>query len=34
MLEAICALWPVGRLAVADRGIREGILISLVPAPG
>jgi exopolyphosphatase/guanosine-5'-triphosphate,3'-diphosphate pyrophosphatase len=34
MLEAICALWPVGRLVVADRGIREGILLSLVPAPG
>lgn len=30
ILEAICSLWPVGRLRVADRGIREGILISLV----
>ncbi|HXM85392.1 MAG TPA: Ppx/GppA family phosphatase, partial [Stellaceae bacterium] len=30
VLEAICQLWPVGRLAVADRGIREGILMSLV----
>ena len=29
ILEAICALWPVGRLRVADRGIREGILIGL-----
>lgn len=26
ILEAICARWPVGRLRVADRGIREGIL--------
>jgi exopolyphosphatase/guanosine-5'-triphosphate,3'-diphosphate pyrophosphatase len=34
MLEAICALWPVGRLAVADRGIREGILMSLVGEAG
>lgn len=30
ILEAICALWPVGRLRVADRGIREGILFGLV----
>jgi exopolyphosphatase/guanosine-5'-triphosphate,3'-diphosphate pyrophosphatase len=34
ILEAICALWPVGELAVADRGIREGILMSLVAANG
>ena len=34
ILEAICALWPVGRLAVADRGIREGILMGLVAANG
>jgi len=26
ILEAICARWPAGRLRVADRGIREGIL--------
>ena len=32
ILEAICSLWPIGRLAVADRGIREGILMSLVGA--
>ena len=30
ILEAICALWPVGRLSVADRGIREGILFGLI----
>jgi len=30
ILEAICLLWPVGRLRVADRGIREGILLGLV----
>jgi exopolyphosphatase/guanosine-5'-triphosphate,3'-diphosphate pyrophosphatase len=29
ILEAICAAWPVGRLRVADRGVREGILIGL-----
>ena len=30
VLEAICQLWPVGRLRVADRGIREGILLGLI----
>ncbi len=30
ILEAICLLWPVGQLRVADRGIREGILLGLV----
>jgi exopolyphosphatase/guanosine-5'-triphosphate,3'-diphosphate pyrophosphatase len=30
ILEAICATWPVGRLRVADRGVREGILIGLI----
>jgi exopolyphosphatase/guanosine-5'-triphosphate,3'-diphosphate pyrophosphatase len=30
ILEAICWLWPVGRLRVADRGIREGILLGLM----
>lgn len=32
ILEAICATWPVGRLRVADRGVREGILIGLIRA--
>ena len=30
ILDAICATWPVGRLRVADRGIREGILFELM----
>jgi exopolyphosphatase/guanosine-5'-triphosphate,3'-diphosphate pyrophosphatase len=30
ILEAICDLWPVGRLRVADRGVREGILDGLM----
>lgn len=37
ILEAICRRWPVGRLRVADRGIREGILVGLMgsrAAPG
>jgi exopolyphosphatase/guanosine-5'-triphosphate,3'-diphosphate pyrophosphatase len=32
ILEAICGLWPVGRLRVADRGVREGILAGLIHA--
>lgn len=30
ILDAICRLWPVGRLRVADRGLREGILLGLM----
>ena len=26
VLEAVCNIWPAGRLRVADRGVREGIL--------
>jgi exopolyphosphatase/guanosine-5'-triphosphate,3'-diphosphate pyrophosphatase len=32
ILDAIARLWPVGRLRVADRGLREGILIGLMRA--
>ena len=34
ILEAICRTWPVGRLRVADRGLREGILVSLMRRAG
>jgi exopolyphosphatase/guanosine-5'-triphosphate,3'-diphosphate pyrophosphatase len=34
ILEAILDLWPAERLGVADRGIREGILRSLMAAGG
>ena len=34
ILEAILDLWPAHRLGVADRGIREGILRSLIAANG
>ncbi len=30
ILEAICGLWPTGRLCVADRGLREGMLLALM----
>jgi exopolyphosphatase/guanosine-5'-triphosphate,3'-diphosphate pyrophosphatase len=34
ILDAICSTWPVGRLRVADRGIREGILFDLMHGGG
>jgi exopolyphosphatase / guanosine-5'-triphosphate,3'-diphosphate pyrophosphatase len=34
ILEAICEKWPVGRLRVADRGVREGILLGLLSQLG
>jgi exopolyphosphatase/guanosine-5'-triphosphate,3'-diphosphate pyrophosphatase len=34
ILEAILDLWPARRLGVADRGIREGILRSLIASHG
>jgi exopolyphosphatase / guanosine-5'-triphosphate,3'-diphosphate pyrophosphatase len=30
ILDAICETWPVGKLRVADRGVREGILFDLI----
>ncbi|WP_348771538.1 Ppx/GppA phosphatase family protein [Azospirillum sp. SYSU D00513] len=30
VLEAICDCWPVERLRIADRGLREGILVELI----
>ena len=30
VLQAICDAWPVGKLRVADRGLREGILHGLM----
>ena len=30
ILDAICRRWPVGRLRVGDRGVREGILFGLL----
>ena len=30
ILEAICRSWKVGKLRVADRGVREGILFGLI----
>ncbi len=30
ILEAVCRQWPVGRVVVADRGLREGVLVDLM----
>lgn len=30
ILDAVRGLWPVGRLSVADRGLREGVLMGLI----
>lgn len=32
ILEAICRIWPFGRLRVADRGVREGVLLGMMRA--
>ena len=32
ILEAICRIWPLGRLRVADRGVREGLLLNMMRA--
>ena len=29
ILNAICRLWPVGRVSVADRGVREGLILAM-----
>lgn len=34
ILEAICRMWPVGSIRVADRGVREGILFNLIAGDG
>ncbi len=34
LLGIICRRWPVGRLRVADRGLREGMLLELMAADG
>lgn len=30
ILEGICRVWPVGKLRVADRGLREGLLMEMI----
>ena len=30
IIEALCSFWPVAEITVADRGIREGILLDLM----
>jgi exopolyphosphatase/guanosine-5'-triphosphate,3'-diphosphate pyrophosphatase len=30
IFEAISSLWPAGDITIADRGVREGIILSLL----
>ena len=32
IIEAICSFWPISEITVADRGIREGILLDMMHA--
>jgi exopolyphosphatase/guanosine-5'-triphosphate,3'-diphosphate pyrophosphatase len=32
ILEALCGRWPANRLRIADRGIREGLLMAMIAA--
>jgi exopolyphosphatase/guanosine-5'-triphosphate,3'-diphosphate pyrophosphatase len=34
ILQAVQELWPCARVRVADRGLREGILMSLITGGG
>ncbi|MBI3443823.1 MAG: Ppx/GppA family phosphatase [Magnetospirillum sp.] len=34
ILEAVCRLWPLGKLRVADRGVREGVLLAMMREDG
>ncbi|MBT6096377.1 MAG: Ppx/GppA family phosphatase [Rhodospirillaceae bacterium] len=34
LLRGICRRWPIGKLGIADRGIREGLLAEMMQAPG
>ncbi len=33
ILNAICRLWPVGWVSVADRGVREGLILEMAESP-
>ena len=30
ILQGICEMWPIGEITIADRGLREGILLDLI----
>jgi len=34
IFEAISTLWPTGEITIADRGVREGIILSLMKGKG
>ncbi|HBO59265.1 MAG TPA: exopolyphosphatase, partial [Alphaproteobacteria bacterium] len=30
----ICEMWPIGEVTIADRGLREGVLLDLIRLHG
>ena len=34
ILDAICLKWEIGKLKIADRGLREGMLLGLMASDG
>ncbi|MGN0904852.1 MAG: Ppx/GppA phosphatase family protein [Alphaproteobacteria bacterium] len=34
ILQGICDMWPIGEITVADRGLREGVLLDLMQSEG
>ncbi|HRO03883.1 MAG TPA: Ppx/GppA family phosphatase, partial [Terricaulis sp.] len=34
ILDAVLRVWPVARIRVADRGLREGVLMRLIAQHG
>ena len=30
ILQGICEMWPIGEITIADRGLREGIVLDLI----
>lgn len=34
ILQGICEMWPIGEVTIADRGLREGVLLDLIRLHG
>ena len=30
ILQGICEMWPIGEITIADRGLREGLILDLI----
>ncbi len=33
ILQGICEMWPIGEITIADRGLREGVVLDLIGPP-